>query len=98
MRANPSVCVEVDEIKGPQQWSTVIIFGRYEEIPDTPAGRETWEVVRNLLTQRKIWWEPGFAKTIVQGAARPLIPVYFRILVDEITGRRASIESDGRAG
>jgi len=35
MRANPLVCVEVDEVAAHDQWVSVIAFGRYEELPDT---------------------------------------------------------------
>ena len=38
MRANPLVCVEVDEIAAHDQWVSVIAVGRYEEIPETPEG------------------------------------------------------------
>ena len=36
MRDNPLVCVEADEVESTQKWSTVIVFGRYEELPKTP--------------------------------------------------------------
>ena len=35
MRANPQVCVEVDEVAAYDQWVSVIAFGRYEELPET---------------------------------------------------------------
>lgn len=35
MRANPLVCVEVDEVTSDDQWVSVIAFGRYEELPNT---------------------------------------------------------------
>ena len=38
MRANPLVCVEVDEIAGHDQWVSVIAFGRYEELPETSGS------------------------------------------------------------
>jgi hypothetical protein len=34
MRANPHVCVELDEVDDAEQWMSVILFGRYEELPD----------------------------------------------------------------
>jgi hypothetical protein len=34
MRANPRVCLEVDEIKDQSQWVSVIANGRYEELPE----------------------------------------------------------------
>jgi nitroimidazol reductase NimA-like FMN-containing flavoprotein (pyridoxamine 5'-phosphate oxidase superfamily) len=38
MRANPLVCVEVDEIAAYDQWVSVIAIGRYEELPETPRS------------------------------------------------------------
>jgi len=38
MRANPLVCVEVDEVTAQDQWVSVIAFGRYEELPETPGN------------------------------------------------------------
>lgn len=35
MRANPLVCVEVDEIAADDRWVSVIASGRYEELPET---------------------------------------------------------------
>lgn len=37
MRANPLVCVEMDEVAADDQWMSVIVFGRYEELPETPG-------------------------------------------------------------
>lgn len=34
MRANPQVCVEVDEISCRSQWVSVVAFGQFEEIPN----------------------------------------------------------------
>jgi nitroimidazol reductase NimA-like FMN-containing flavoprotein (pyridoxamine 5'-phosphate oxidase superfamily) len=43
MRANPLVCVEMDEVRGDDRWLSVIAFGRYEELPESSAmgGGET---------------------------------------------------------
>ena len=38
MRSNPLVCVQLDEIASIDQWVSVIVFGRYEELPDTSAS------------------------------------------------------------
>ena len=48
MRANPLVCVEVDEVVSPQEWVSVIVFGRYEELPDTPE----WQSARAFAYKR----------------------------------------------
>jgi uncharacterized protein len=94
MRVNPLVCVETDEVMSSEEWVSIIIFGRYEELPNTLE----WETERGraheLLQQKAIWWEPGYVKTIVQGAERQLVPVYFRIYIEQITGHQGS---SGRA-
>jgi len=41
MRENPLVCVEVDEIVSCDQWVSIIVTGRYEELPETPASKES---------------------------------------------------------
>ncbi len=33
MRYNPLVCLEVDEVEDSEHWTSVVIFGRYEELP-----------------------------------------------------------------
>ncbi len=38
MRANPLVCVEMDEVRGDDRWLSVIAFGRYEELPECSAA------------------------------------------------------------
>ena len=35
MRSNPQVCLEFDEVISPDQWVSIVVFGRYEELPDT---------------------------------------------------------------
>jgi uncharacterized protein len=89
MRANPLVCVEADEVISPQQWKSVIVFGRYEEWPNSPELQSVRERVQRLLGERTMWWEPGYARTILSGGERPLVPVFFRIFVEQVTGHQA---------
>jgi nitroimidazol reductase NimA-like FMN-containing flavoprotein (pyridoxamine 5'-phosphate oxidase superfamily) len=90
LRANPLACVQVDDIASPQQWTSVIVFGRYEELSATGDGRAACELAFKLLQQRPVWWEPGFARTTLHGTPRPLEPVYYRLSVEEISGHRAT--------
>lgn len=90
LRANPLACVEVDEIADPREWTSVIIFGRYEELPKTVDGKAARELAYKLLQQHQLWWEPGYARTILHGVPRPLDPVYYRLSIDEISGHRAT--------
>jgi nitroimidazol reductase NimA-like FMN-containing flavoprotein (pyridoxamine 5'-phosphate oxidase superfamily) len=36
MRTNPLVCVQADDIAAPDQWKSVVVNGRFEELPQTP--------------------------------------------------------------
>ncbi len=92
MRENPLVAVEVDEIDSAQQWECVIVSGRYEEFADTPETSDMRQLAWSLLQERKLWWEPAFVKTILGGAERPMVPLYFRIHIGRITGHRATKE------
>jgi len=79
MRANPLVCLEADEIVSRHEWQTVVIFGRYQELPDTPEFQRTRMVAHDLLAKTAMWWEPGYIKTLHKGEERPLQPIYFRL-------------------
>lgn len=34
MRANPKVCVQTDEIRNQAEWTSVIVYGEYEELAE----------------------------------------------------------------
>jgi nitroimidazol reductase NimA-like FMN-containing flavoprotein (pyridoxamine 5'-phosphate oxidase superfamily) len=89
MRANPLVCVEVEEIVARREWRTVVIFGQYEELPDTPEFGEARVLAHDLLSETASWWEPSFAKSLRSGAVHASEPIYFRISIDEMSGRQA---------
>lgn len=89
MRGNPLVCLEVDEIETPQRWKSVIVLGRYHEVTEAAADEAEKVLIHETLQKRAVWWEPGYAKTVLQGEVRPLNPVYFRISIDTITGHSA---------
>jgi nitroimidazol reductase NimA-like FMN-containing flavoprotein (pyridoxamine 5'-phosphate oxidase superfamily) len=88
MRENPFVCVEFDELVNPQNWVTVIIEGNYQELPKTPEFEAARGHAHELLQRRPVWWEPANVKTTLQGNARPIEPVYFRILIEKFSGHR----------
>ena len=87
MRSNPLVCLEIDERTTHHQWMSVVVSGRYEELPDTPdfecARAEAWEV----LHKRAMWWEPAYVATEHR---EQFAPIFYRIHIKEMTGRRAT--------
>ena len=93
MRANPLVSVEADEVAGPHDWMSVVVTGRYEELPDMPEFRVARDRAHHLLQKEAAWWQPGYMKTILHNTERPLVPVYFRIHIDQVTGHRAVAET-----
>jgi nitroimidazol reductase NimA-like FMN-containing flavoprotein (pyridoxamine 5'-phosphate oxidase superfamily) len=93
MRSNPSVCFEVDEVKNHNHWMSVIVFGRYEELRDTPENQMARRQAHALLQKRVMWWEPAYISQEHRDQAHSLTPIFFRIRVDKVTGHRAN--SDG---
>ncbi len=90
LRINPLACVEVDEIDSPWQWTSVIVSGRYEELADEPNTATARQLAHKLLQEHDLWWEPGYVTTLQHGERRPLVPVYFRLSIDQITGHKAA--------
>jgi uncharacterized protein len=89
MRTNPLVCVEVDDIVDHYHWTSVVVQGRYEELPDTPEWSADRELAYALLQRRVMWWEPAAVRETHRVAVEPVITMYFRIHADRMTGRRA---------
>ena len=94
LRQNPLVCVEFEEIVSSNDWATVIVTGRYEELLDIPEHREIRDTAYHLLSSRPEWWQPGYVKTELENGVRDLEPLYFRIRIDEITGHRTVKDAD----
>ena len=90
MRANPLVCLEVEEITDRRHWTTVIAFGLYEELTDSPEHAEGQRRAQELFSARDRWWEPATGKTALR---EPHAAVLYRITVNRLTGRSASQNS-----
>ncbi len=126
MRANPLVCVEVDEVAADDQWVSVIAFGRYEEVPEGPesdGGRlpalelprrfaeapSAWsadshqrqcdderERAWQVLQTHPMWWQPAssvWAARAHRDPAEPFHSVYYKIRIDRVTGREATLDA-----
>lgn len=90
MRANPLVCVEVDKVISSQEWMSVIVYGRYEELPDAPQWQRERELAHDLLARRAMWWQPSYVAMTHRGEPHSLTPIYYRIRMDDMTGHRAT--------
>jgi uncharacterized protein len=90
MRSNPLVCVAVDDIVSHFRWSSVVVFGRYEELPDTPAYRDARLQAQVRLEKRALWWQTAHAANQVRGGSHAANALFYCIHIDEMTGRRAT--------
>jgi uncharacterized protein len=88
MRSNPRVCVEVDDVADQTHWTTVLAFGRYEEVGDSAPDDVARRRAFHLFQQRPNWWLPGAAK--LEGGSEHDTAVIYRIRIDRLSGRRAA--------
>lgn len=91
MRENPKVCLQVDEYADGREWRSVIVYGRYEELPDRIGWKVQRERAWSLLSREAEWWAPGAFKPVAQAPAPHL---FYRIVIDEVTGRHAFPDRD----
>src|SRR4051812_39795953 len=61
MRTNPLVCVEVEEIISQFEWTSLVIFRRFEELTESPRFAEAREHAYQRLSKRAMWWQPDYA-------------------------------------
>jgi hypothetical protein len=90
MRSNPRVCFEIDNIVNHNQWMSVIVFGRYEELPDKPEFEKARDRAYAHLQKRVMWWEPAFISKEHRDQPNSLVPIFFRINIEKMTGHRAN--------
>jgi uncharacterized protein len=89
MTFNPLVCLLVDEKERERAWKSVVVDGRYEELPERIEHNHEREHARSLLSKHANWWEPGALKPETSPPSDHPSPVFFRILIEEISGRQA---------
>lgn len=97
MRLNPLVCVEVDEIRGHDDWRSVVALGQYVEIPNTPEYAKSREQIRSLLKKRALWWQSGYTASQIRRKDKAPIPVFYCIKIEEMSGLRATPDTREKA-
>jgi len=78
LRANPRVCLQVDDIKDSYNWRSVIAYGTFEEV----SNEETRENLLTKLYSRLSHMTPVESR-LVKGSKGTIV---FRIKVEEVTG------------
>jgi nitroimidazol reductase NimA-like FMN-containing flavoprotein (pyridoxamine 5'-phosphate oxidase superfamily) len=69
MRSNPLVCLEADERTYHDRWVSIVVFGRYEELPDTREHQRARSHALEVLQSRTMCWEPAYVATERRGTA-----------------------------
>ena len=90
MRANPLVCLEVDEVISESQWMSIVVLGKYEELPDLPKYEHARRRALSFLQKRPVWWEPAYISQEHRDQPHSLTPIFYRIHIKKITGHRAT--------
>ena len=86
LRQNSLVCLECDEVFSHGQWASVVVFGQYEELPNTPEYAGPRAVAERLFQRHPMWWEPA---AVPLAAHEQRARVVFRVRIGRVTGRRA---------
>jgi uncharacterized protein len=89
MRGNPLVSVLVEAPGRDREWSSVVVDGRYEELPDRIGYKRQRDHAWSLLSKHASWWEPGALKPLAPPPMDESLPVFFRIAIEQISGRDA---------
>ena len=89
MRANPRVCVQIDELKSQSDWVSVIANGEYQELPEPQFELERAHA-RRLLESRHHWWLNAMAERRIRLRDEEIKPLFFRIRVSSVTGLRGT--------
>lgn len=89
MRENPLVSVQVDERGTAREWNSVVVDGRYEELPDRIGSKVERDRAWSILSKHVDWWEPGALKPATLPISDHSPHLFFRISIDELSGRGA---------
>jgi uncharacterized protein len=82
MRADPRVCVQVEEVRGDFGWRSVIAFERYEEIRRDDERAAALNLLLSLFPRLTP------VESFMAGDAAAPAPVVFRVRVERVTGLR----------
>lgn len=86
MRKNPRVCFQVDDIDNLANWRSVVIDGEYEELKTATLQAKAFNLLRTRLSPL-ITSDAAKPAEVPPPGEKKLRPVYFRIRVNEKSGR-----------
>jgi nitroimidazol reductase NimA-like FMN-containing flavoprotein (pyridoxamine 5'-phosphate oxidase superfamily) len=90
LRANPRVCLEIDDYTSKRRWRSVIVDALFHELPDVDGEdgeiRHAW----SLLQHHTDWWEPGAMKPEPQTLHDRPSHIFFALEIIAMSGREAT--------
>jgi len=89
MRSNPLVCVEADEVFANNNWRSVVVVGRFEELTDKPESDEDRRQAQDTLEKRAMWWQTAYASSQPRRTPKPALPIFYCIHIDDLSGNKA---------
>lgn len=97
MRKNPQICFEVDEMKSFTNWTSVIVWGEYQELSDERDRYYAMKLFVDRMMHMKIS-ETAIPPTTADKRVHPrspgtIKPIVYRIVITEKTGRFENEES-----
>ena len=90
MRQNPRVSILVEEFSESRRWKSVVAEGQFEELPDRIGSKIERDHAWSLLSRYANWWEPGSLKPVAEPTPAHLEHLFYRIVIDEVSGRQAN--------
>ena len=91
MRANPKVCVQTDEIQNQAEWTSLIVYGEYEELAEPQYTAERKHAT-SLLAKGYRWWMNALGERQMRVGENLIEPLFFRIRIQSVSGLRATEE------
>jgi nitroimidazol reductase NimA-like FMN-containing flavoprotein (pyridoxamine 5'-phosphate oxidase superfamily) len=93
MRANPDVCLQVEEIKSLFDWVSVIIWGRFQELKDGTEAERGLRLLKMKICE--ILHRKDVTPLEVELDAILSEAKIYRINIDRISGRAEKSNSEG---
>jgi len=95
MRANPKVCVQTDQAENQSEWVSIIVNGKYEELPEPQYTAER-KHARSLLAKRSHWWLNALGERQMRVGDKSIEPLFFRIRIHSMSGLGATEQKERR--
>ena len=71
-------------------WESVVVLGRFRELPVTGGNDEARSRAQSMLERRGSWWQAGYAASQIRTSPGAHAAIFYQIEILEMTGLRGS--------